>query len=120
MLRHQDQPGAAQRLIIQAAARVEATGLTTTAQTAAYAQMLSTSSYTAARAGNRHQAPLDDRRARRADRRLPDRPTIRQIVTELPASHPRTPAYANSAAPPLNLHTGHKRPLSPGPSSPGP
>ncbi len=38
VLRHQDQAGTAQRLVLNAASRVEATGLKTEAQAAAYAQ----------------------------------------------------------------------------------
>lgn len=56
VLRHQDQPAAAQRHILDAVAKVEETGLRTDAQRSAYAQMLCTTSYTAARAGQRDQA----------------------------------------------------------------
>lgn len=86
VLRHQDQPGAAQRLIIRAAAGVEATGLTTAAQTAAYAQMLCTSSYTAARAGDRHQALAMIEEARRAALRLPDQPPRGRLFPLTPAA----------------------------------
>lgn len=71
VLRHQDQPTAARRLMLKAAAEVESTGLTTPAQAAAYAQMLCTTSYTAAVAGDRHQALAMIQEARRAGRRLP-------------------------------------------------
>ncbi|MEU6229106.1 helix-turn-helix transcriptional regulator [Streptomyces sp. NPDC047042] len=71
VLRHQDQPAAAQRLMLKAAADVESTGLTTSAQAAAYAQMLCTTSYTAAVAGDRHQALAMIEEAHRAGRRLP-------------------------------------------------
>ncbi|QKV94162.1 helix-turn-helix transcriptional regulator [Streptomyces sp. NA02950] len=85
VLRHQEQPGAAQRLILSAAARVEATGLTATSQSAAYAQMLCTTSYTAARGGERDQALTMIREASRAARGLPQ---------HVPAGHlfPITPA----------------------------
>ncbi|MEW1546196.1 transcriptional regulator [Streptomyces tsukubensis] len=71
VLRHQDQPAAAQRLVLAALAEVEATGLTTGAQTAAYAQMLCTTAYTAARGGDDTQALAMITEARRAARRLP-------------------------------------------------
>ncbi|MCX4906038.1 helix-turn-helix domain-containing protein [Streptomyces sp. NBC_00878] len=70
VLRHQDQAVAAQRLITDAAIKVEATGLTTPAQAAAYAQMLCTTSYTAARAGDRDQAQAMIREASQAARQL--------------------------------------------------
>ncbi|MGX2997505.1 helix-turn-helix domain-containing protein [Streptomyces sp. JNUCC 64] len=72
VLRHQDQPAAAQRLVLAALAEVEATGLTTGSQTAAYAQMLCTTAYTAARTGDRTQALALIAEARQAARRLPD------------------------------------------------
>lgn len=71
VLRHQGQADAAQRLVIGAVDKVEATGLATDAQAAAYAQMLCTTSYTAARAGDRDQALTMIRQASRAARRLP-------------------------------------------------
>ncbi|MGW3651698.1 helix-turn-helix transcriptional regulator [Streptomyces sp. NPDC000878] len=71
VLRHQDQPAAAQRLMLKAATDVESTGLATAAQAAAYAQMLCTTSYTAAVAGDRHQALAMIQEAHRAGRRLP-------------------------------------------------
>jgi hypothetical protein len=74
VLRHQDQPAAAQRLILQAAEGVEATGLKTAAQAATYAQMLCTTSYTAARARDRHQALAMIKEARKAAVRLPQQP----------------------------------------------
>ncbi|MEH0564383.1 helix-turn-helix transcriptional regulator [Streptomyces silvae] len=71
VLRHQDQPAAAQRLILDAVANVEATGLKNDAQASAYAQMLCTTSYTAAVAGDRPQALSLIREASRAARDLP-------------------------------------------------
>ncbi|KOG78191.1 DNA-binding protein, partial [Streptomyces varsoviensis] len=73
VLRHQDQPDAAQDLILDAATRTEATGLKTDAQTSAYAQVLCTTAYTAARSGDRGQALSLLGEAARAARRLPDR-----------------------------------------------
>ncbi|MGW6455524.1 transcriptional regulator, partial [Streptomyces sp. NPDC055078] len=70
ILRHQDQPAAAQRIVLSALADVEATGLATEAQATAYAQMLCTTSYTAARAGDRGQALAMIVEAREAARRL--------------------------------------------------
>ncbi|MGX1975826.1 transcriptional regulator [Streptomyces kronopolitis] len=71
VLRHQDQNAAAQRLMYSAAADVEATGLRTDASAAAYAQMLCTLAYTAARGGQRTEALAMTEEARRAARRLP-------------------------------------------------
>ncbi|MCC2275442.1 helix-turn-helix domain-containing protein [Streptomyces sp. ET3-23] len=71
VLRHQDQPAAAERHILDAVAKVEETGLRTDAQRSAFAQMLCTTSYTAARAGHRDQALTMIRDAARAARDLP-------------------------------------------------
>ncbi|MGW2631524.1 helix-turn-helix domain-containing protein [Streptomyces chattanoogensis] len=71
VLRHQDRPEAAQRHILDAVSAVESTGLKTQAQASAYAQMLCTTSYTAARAGDRDQAIAMIREATRAARGLP-------------------------------------------------
>ncbi|MGG7574133.1 helix-turn-helix domain-containing protein [Streptomyces sirii] len=71
VLRHQDQPAAAERHILDAVAAVEKTGLRTGAQRSAFAQMLCTASYTAARAGHRDQALTMIRDAARAARDLP-------------------------------------------------
>ncbi|MFI9754305.1 helix-turn-helix domain-containing protein [Streptomyces collinus] len=71
VLRHQDQHGAAQRLMSSATDGLEASGLRTDATAAAYAQMLCTMAYTAARAGRRNQALALAEEARRAARRLP-------------------------------------------------
>ncbi|MER5971459.1 helix-turn-helix transcriptional regulator [Streptomyces sp. NPDC002055] len=86
VLRHQDQPATAQRLIVAAAAHVEATGLTTEAQAAAYAQMLATTSYTAARAGDRGQALAMITEARKAARRLPAAPPAGRLFRVSPAA----------------------------------
>jgi len=71
VLRHQDQHGAAQRLMSSATDGLEASGLRTEAAAAAYAQMLCTLAYTAARAGHRTEALAMTEEARRAVRRLP-------------------------------------------------
>ncbi|MEU9480741.1 helix-turn-helix transcriptional regulator [Streptomyces sp. NPDC048191] len=86
VLRHQEQAPAAQRLILNAAADVEATGLHTDAQAAAYAQMLCTTSYTAARAGDRGQALAMIEEARRAARRLPPFPPDARLFRISPAA----------------------------------
>ncbi len=74
VLRHQDQPAAAERHILDAVSKVENTGLRTDAQASAYAQMLCTTSYTAARAGDRDQSLTMIREAARAARGLPSAP----------------------------------------------
>ncbi|MFE7384731.1 helix-turn-helix domain-containing protein [Streptomyces zhihengii] len=71
VLRHQDQPTAAQRHILTAVSRVEATGLRNEAQRSAYAQMLCTTAYTKACAGEREEALTMIREATRAARDLP-------------------------------------------------
>ncbi|MFD8521894.1 helix-turn-helix domain-containing protein [Streptomyces capillispiralis] len=71
VLRHQDHHADAQRLMTTAASTVEATGLRTEAAAAAYAQMLCTLAYTAARGGQRADALAMSEEARRAARRLP-------------------------------------------------
>ncbi|GGS45152.1 helix-turn-helix transcriptional regulator [Streptomyces griseoviridis] len=86
VLRHQDQAASAQRLVLGAAGGVEATGLRTGAQAAAYAQMLCTTSYTAARAGDRGQALAMIEEARRAARRLPAMPPAGRLFRISPAA----------------------------------
>ncbi|MYX26781.1 helix-turn-helix domain-containing protein [Streptomyces sp. SID8381] len=86
VLRHQDQPAAAQRLMLSAAAEIEATGLRTEAQASAYAQMLCTTSYTAARAGDRGQALAMIAEARLAARRLPANPPAGRLLRISPAA----------------------------------
>lgn len=71
VLRHQDQPAAAERHIRDAVAEVEETGLRTDAQRSAYVQMLCTTSYTAARTGHRDQALTMIQDAAQAARDLP-------------------------------------------------
>ncbi|WP_245667925.1 hypothetical protein [Actinomadura macra] len=73
VLRHEDQQTLAQRVTMQAAARLEATGLTTTEQAAAYAQTLCTTGYNAALAGDRDGALEMMSQAHRAARHLPAR-----------------------------------------------
>lgn len=77
VLRHQAQAATAQRVILDAVAGIEATGLRNQAQAAAYAQMLCTTSYTAARAGDRGQAQAMIREAAQASRALPHQAAVR-------------------------------------------
>ncbi|WP_331735852.1 helix-turn-helix domain-containing protein (plasmid) [Streptomyces anulatus] len=86
VLRHQNQPAAAQRHILDAVSRVERTGLKTPAQASAYAQMLCTTSYTAARAGDRDQALTMIRDATRAARDLPQDPPEGRLFPITPAA----------------------------------
>lgn len=86
VLRHQDRPIAAQRLILGAVGKVEATGLRTPAQSAAYAQMLCTTAYTAARAGQREQALTMIREASRAARGLPRQAPAGRLFPVTPAA----------------------------------
>ncbi|MEW2625793.1 helix-turn-helix transcriptional regulator [Streptomyces sp. NPDC048106] len=86
VLRHQDQPAAAERHILDAVAKVENTGLRTDAQASAYAQMLCTTSYTAARANDRDQALTMIREAARAARDLPAEPPEGRLFPVTPAA----------------------------------
>lgn len=86
VLRHQDQPDAAQRLVLNAASNIEATGLSTHPQAAAYAQMLCTTAYTAARAGDRDRARAMIDEAARAARGLPAVAPADRLFSITPAS----------------------------------
>lgn len=86
VLRHQDQPLSAQRHILDAVSKVEGTGLRTDAQAAAYAQMLCTTSYTAARAGDRDQATAMIRVATQAARALPQEAPAGRLFPITPAA----------------------------------
>lgn len=86
VLRHQDQGQTAQRLMAAAAHDVEATGLRTQAAAAAYAQMLCTLAYTAARAGRRTDALAMTEEARRAARHLPQSLPSGRLFTTSPAA----------------------------------
>lgn len=74
VLRHEGQHALAERITLQAVNRLDRTGLTTLAQAAAYAQMLCTSAYAAARAGDRGLALELIADAQRAGTRLPEHP----------------------------------------------
>lgn len=86
VLRHQDRSAAAERLILGAVGQVEATGLKTPAQSAAFAQMLCTTAYTAARAGQREQALAMIREASRAARSLPQQAPAGRLFPITPAA----------------------------------
>ncbi|MGC9442016.1 helix-turn-helix domain-containing protein [Streptomyces sp. WG5] len=86
VLRHQDRHGEAQRLMSSAATVVEATGLRTDAAAAAYAQMLCTLAYTAARGGQRSAALAMVEEARRSARRLPGSPPPGRLFPISPAA----------------------------------
>ncbi|MFE5845097.1 transcriptional regulator [Streptomyces niveus] len=86
VLRHQDQPVSAQRHILDAVSKVEETGLRTDAQAAAYAQMLCTTSYTAARAGDRDQATAMIHAATLAARALPQEASTGRLFPITPAA----------------------------------
>ncbi|CAM5526609.1 MULTISPECIES: helix-turn-helix domain-containing protein [Streptomyces] len=86
VLRHQDRGEAARQLMARATADVEATGLRTEAQAAAYAQMLATSAYTAARSGDRTSALAMADEARRAARSLPPAPPAGRLFPITPAA----------------------------------
>ncbi|MGV9934062.1 helix-turn-helix domain-containing protein [Streptomyces olivaceoviridis] len=86
VLRHQDRHGEARRLMTSAAADVEATGLRTDTAAAAYAQMLCTLAYTAARGGQRAEALAMVEEARRSARRLPGTPPPGRLFPISPAA----------------------------------
>ncbi|RLL70509.1 helix-turn-helix transcriptional regulator [Streptomyces sp. Z26] len=86
VLRHHNQHADAQRVMTSAAADVEATGLHTEVYTAAYAQMLSTLAYTAARGGQRSEALSMAEEARIAARRLPPVASTGRLFNVTPAA----------------------------------
>ncbi|GGV55324.1 transcriptional regulator [Streptomyces spectabilis] len=86
VLRHQNQPDAAQRHAQHALTTVERTGLRTAAQASAYAQMLATTAYTAARTGDRDQALAMIREARHAARDLPAQAPEGRLFAITPAA----------------------------------
>ncbi|HBF84498.1 MAG TPA: transcriptional regulator [Streptomyces sp.] len=86
VLRHQDRSEEAQRLMRTAATGVEATGLRTEASASAYAQMLCTLAYTAARGGHRTDALAMTEEARRAARRLPPNAPAGRLFPITPAA----------------------------------
>ncbi|MFJ5115364.1 helix-turn-helix domain-containing protein [Streptomyces sp. NPDC088551] len=86
VLRHQGRADTAQRVTLHAASQVEATGLTTPAQAAAFAQMLCTVSYAAAEAGDRVRALEMIGEAERAAALLPEPAVGPQSFTVTPAS----------------------------------
>lgn len=86
VLRHQDRHEEAQQIMSAAASAVEATGLRTDAASSAYAQMLCTLAYTAARGGRRADALAMTEESRRAARRLPESPPAGRLFPITPAA----------------------------------
>lgn len=86
VLRHQDQHADAQRVMTSAAADVEATGLPSDAAASAYAQMLCTLAYTAARGGQRAESLVMTEEARRAAHRLPETAPAGRLFPLSPAA----------------------------------
>lgn len=86
VLRHEGRGSTAQRVTLHAAGKVEATGLSTRAQAATFAQMLCTVAYTAAQAGDRDRALEMIGAAERAAKILPDRSDRWQTFSVTPAS----------------------------------
>lgn len=93
VLRHQGQESAARRMINDAAETLDAAGLTTGAQRSAYSQMLCTTAYTAAQAGDRDQALALIREAAAAAHGLPDVVPRGRLFSVTPAA---VDAYAVS------------------------
>ncbi|MFC8824866.1 helix-turn-helix domain-containing protein [Streptomyces sp. NPDC057137] len=86
VLRHEDRAETAQRVTLHAASKVEAAGLKTSAQAAAFAQMLCTVAYAAGQAGDRDRALEMIGDAERAARLLPDEPGHSRTFSVTPAS----------------------------------
>lgn len=85
VLRHEGRQRIADQITLTAAGRLEATGLVTPAQSAAYAQMLCTCAYNAAQTGDRDRALELITEAERAAVRLPAHPVGGQPFTVTPA-----------------------------------
>ncbi len=85
VLRHEGRQRIADQITLTAAGQLEATGLVTPAQSAAYAQMLCTCAYNAAQTGDRDRALELITEAERAAARLPDHPVDGQPFTVTPA-----------------------------------
>jgi hypothetical protein len=86
VLRHQGQHATARRVISDAVGRVERAGLTTPTRTAAWAQMLCTTSYTLARSGDSKQALEMIWAATDAARHLPAEAPQGQLFPITPAA----------------------------------
>lgn len=86
VLRHEGRAETARRVTLHAASRLEATGLTTPAQAAAFAQMLCTVAYAAAEAGDRDRALETIGEAERAAALLPEPAVGPQPFSVTPAS----------------------------------
>ncbi|MFJ5608472.1 helix-turn-helix domain-containing protein [Streptomyces sp. NPDC093221] len=83
VLRHQGRQQIAHRLVADAAARIEATGLTTVAYRSAYAQILCTTAYTAAQGGDRDAALTMIGEATAAARTLPAAAPVTSAAVDL-------------------------------------
>ncbi|MGK5450461.1 helix-turn-helix domain-containing protein [Streptomyces radiopugnans] len=86
VLRHQNRTEEARRIMSAATSDVEATGLRTDASASAYAQMLCTLAYTAARGGQRTEPLAMVEEARRAARRLPQTAPAERLFPISPAA----------------------------------
>ncbi|GAA4196642.1 hypothetical protein GCM10022252_44300 [Streptosporangium oxazolinicum] len=108
VLRHEGRHRVADRVTLQAAATVEATGLTTPAQAATYAQMLCTCAYNAAQAGDRDRALEMIIEAERAAARLPAHPATGQpfVVTPAHVALYRVGVHWSLGDPGAALHAG--------------
>lgn len=84
-MRHEGRQQIADRVTLDAATRLEATGLVTPAQSATYAQMLCTCAYNAAQAGDRDRALEMIAEAEQAAARLPAHTVTGQRFTVTPA-----------------------------------
>ena len=85
VLRHEGRHAIADQVTLHAADRLEATGLATPAQFAAFSQMLCTCAYNAAQAGDRDRAMELIADAEQAATRLPTRAVFGQPFTVTPA-----------------------------------
>jgi hypothetical protein len=85
VLRHEGHHEMAKRVTLEAASRLEATGLRRPAEAAAYAQMLCTCGYNAAQAADRDRALELIRDAERAVRQVPAEVVRSQFVAMTPA-----------------------------------
>jgi transcriptional regulator with XRE-family HTH domain len=86
VLRHDGRTDLAERITLDAALAVEATGLTSRAELATYAQMLCTAAYSTAQAGDREHALELIRDAERAASRIPTGPNRGQPEAITPAA----------------------------------
>jgi transcriptional regulator with XRE-family HTH domain len=117
VLRHEDRHHIADHVTLQAAARLESTGLVTPAQFAAFAQMLCTCAYNAAQAGDRDRALELITDAERAATRLPPHAVPGQPFTVTPAQVARR-CFSRSGRPTGTSPAGPPAPDGPPTSRP--